>query len=190
MKALHKKKKESRELSNDRKIELFINAIAEKQRQSRRLRKCTSSSSPRTMESKRNLHCKSAPDKIIHNDSNISKNYKSSQFDLNKSNFHQTRLQIQRKIIEEQRMKLALQNKIIEDLKLKEINKETKKAHRDTIDATRDALTFCERNTRRSLISLMKEPSCRYVFPFSRSFLTYKKEIFLILYFIYFLCIN
>lgn len=157
---MEKKKKEEREISNERKIELFINAIAEKQKQLKRQRKCTSSSSPRSKKSGPNQRCKSAPEELTDDSTNLKNNFTKGIHGFYKSN-SQARLQVQRKIIEEQRMKLAQQNKIIEDLKLKEIEREASKAHRDTIDATKGALNFCERSTRRSLISLMKEQGRR-----------------------------
>ncbi|XP_043462486.1 golgin subfamily A member 6-like protein 22 [Leptopilina heterotoma] len=156
LKVLEKKKKETRELSNERKIELFINAIVEKQKQLKKIRK-SSTSSPLIKAEQQNQRCNSAPEELIDNFVATKNNYpKIIQNGVEKKN-SQSRLQIQRKIIEEQRIKLMQQNKIIEEMKLKEIDRETRKAHRETIDATRGTLNLCERGTRRSLISLIKE---------------------------------
>ena len=161
VKALEKKRKEEREMSNERKIELFINAIAEKQKALTRIRK-SAPSSLTTTKSGIDQHCHSALKEMI-DDSLPSKNAprKITPGERHKSN-SQKRLLIQRKIIEEQRFKLVEQNRIIEEMKLKEIERDAKTANKDTINAAKGALAHCGRRTRRSLMHLMREQGCRY----------------------------
>lgn len=108
-----------------------------------------------------NQRCKSAPEELLDNFLPTKNNYPKTIKNGNEIKNSQSRLQLQRKIIEEQRIKLMQQNKIIEEMKLKEIDRETRKAHRETIDVTRGTLSLCERGTRRSLISLIKEQDYR-----------------------------
>lgn len=73
------------------------------------------------------------------------------------------RLRAQRRIIEEQRTRLLEQTRLIQELKLRQIEEEAKRASQLTIGAAKAALECCEQQTttRRSLVHLMREEGCR-----------------------------
>lgn len=73
----------------------------------------------------------------------------------------QNRLNVQKEIIQKQRMKLAEQSKIIEELKLKQVQEEIMKAGEETVNAARETLTHCGQQTRRTLIQLMRQAGYR-----------------------------
>ena len=161
VKALERKKKEEREMSNERKIELFINAIAEKQKELSRQRKsatnCTTINNCETSQ-----RCQSAPEEITENSSSSSNPAGRNSLRRRCKSNSQTRFQVQKKIIEEQRFKLAEQNRIIEEMRLREIERDARRANKETMDAAKGALALCGRRTRRSLTHLMRENGCRY----------------------------
>jgi len=73
----------------------------------------------------------------------------------------QSRLNAQKEIIHKQKIKLAEQSKIIEELKLKQIQEEITKSNKETIDAAKETLTHCGQQTRRTLIQLMRQTGYR-----------------------------
>jgi len=80
----------------------------------------------------------------------------------------QSRLNVQKEIIHKQRIKLAEQTKIIEELKLKQIQEEITRSDKETMDAAKETLTHCGQQTRRTLIQLMRQAGYRsrnYKFP-------------------------
>lgn len=141
-----RKEKEKEKISEEEKIEIFINTIIERQR---KLTKCQK---PR-----------------IQNDSTIVKESKNSN--TTKKNTYckhiitespaQCRLNAQKQIIEKQKAKLAEQSKIIEELKLKQVQEDISRANKETMDIAKNTLTTCGKNTRRTLIQLMQQNGYR-----------------------------
>ncbi|KAL7305378.1 hypothetical protein TKK_0002121 [Trichogramma kaykai] len=67
------------------------------------------------------------------------------------------RLQAQRRIIEEQRARLLKQTRLIQELKLREIEKEARRAEQTTLEVARQALERCdEQLTRRGIEHLLR----------------------------------
>ncbi|XP_034950431.1 coiled-coil domain-containing protein 191-like [Chelonus insularis] len=92
-----------------------------------------------------------------------SKNFGNSSTDnaendhINKKNHQQSNyLEANKKIIAEQRMKLAEQNRIIEEMKLKKIQAESKLAEIETLNAVNGAITNCNGRSRKILSNLIK----------------------------------
>ncbi|XP_003424168.1 trichohyalin [Nasonia vitripennis] len=140
---------------NERKIELLVSAIAEKQKE------IIAINEKRDNPLKRSSKSKSAPPAVINKKTQVKGvRAKSNDVPTNKACV-QNRLQVQKVIIEEQRAKLAEQSKRIQDMKLKEIDKETKETSKQTISVAKKALTQCDQRTRRSIIHLMREEGCR-----------------------------
>lgn len=137
-------------MTDERKIELFVNAINEKQKKM----------------AKKSLTRELIPK--IHKNEIIDESRKT--FGENRKSSAKihiveppaiNRLNAQKKIIEEQRLKLAEQNRIIEELRLKKIEEDARKAGKETISIAREALSHCGQKTRRSLIQLIREEGCR-----------------------------
>ncbi|XP_015113982.1 meiosis-specific nuclear structural protein 1 [Diachasma alloeum] len=130
------------EISDDQKIQLFVNAIVEKQKSDKSSREVhsTDSSSKKipTLDSDRLAKSPNIADSSL-----------------------QKRLSLQRKIITEQRMKLVRQNQIIEAMKLKRIAEESQHAKRETLTTAKQVLNKCRQETRNNLIQLMKLESSR-----------------------------
>lgn len=154
-KLLAAKRKEEREMSDERKIELFVNAINEKQKKIAKCQRAVAKDAiPRGRATREVTDGAGA---------SVSESRKSSAT----RTIHvveppaQNRLNAQKKIIAEQRTKLEEQKRIIEELRLKHIEDETRKASRETINSAKEALACCGHRTRRSLIQLMREEGCR-----------------------------
>ncbi|KAK9307873.1 hypothetical protein QLX08_001937 [Tetragonisca angustula] len=140
------KQTEKKEVSEERKIEMFINTIIDCQKELMK-----KSQKPRTRndilmaeESKVHMKKKTTYCKRIIVDPPA-----------------QCRLNAQKQIIEKQKAKLAEQTKIIEELKLKQMQKEISWANRETMDIAKKTLTNCGRSTRRTLIQLMQQNGYR-----------------------------
>lgn len=140
---------------NDKKIELLVSAIAEKQKE------IIAINEKRDSPLKKSSKTKSAP--IAVNKKTQINGVRAKSKDASIKACVQNRLDVQKVIIEEQRAKLAEQSKCIQDMKLKEIDKETKETSKQTINVAKKALTQCDQRTRRSIIHLMREEGCRYI---------------------------
>lgn len=139
-------KKESQDVSHERKIEIFINEITEKQKE---LGKNSKS------QTKNNTSFK-----------NIQESEDKKKLTRQKKHFAfeslvQNRLNAQKVIIEKQRSKLAEQNKIIEEFRLKQIQEELLKMDKETTNAAKETLMYCGQKTRRTLIQLMRQTGHR-----------------------------
>ncbi|XP_076655615.1 uncharacterized protein LOC143360546 [Halictus rubicundus] len=134
---------EKPEVSDERKIELFINAITERQRELMKSRK------PRIREDAREVT------------GTVSRRKSVVSRTVVVESPAQSRLIAQKRIIEDQRAKLAEKNRIIEELKLKQAQKEIYKAGRETVDVAKETLTLCGKMTRRTLIQLMQQAGYR-----------------------------
>ncbi|KAF7418097.1 hypothetical protein HZH68_000750 [Vespula germanica] len=139
-------KKESQDVSHERKIEIFINEITEKQKE---LGKNSKS------QAKNNTSFK-----------NIQESEDKKKLTRQKKHFAfeslvQNRLNAQKVIIEKQRSKLAEQNKIIEEFRLKQIQEELVKMDKETTNAAKETLMYCGQKTRRTLIQLMRQTGHR-----------------------------
>ncbi|KAL2741396.1 golgin subfamily A member 6-like protein 1 [Vespula maculifrons] len=139
-------KKESQNVSHERKIEIFINEITEKQKE---LGKNSKS------QTKNNTSFK-----------NIQESEDKKKLTRHKKHFAfeslvQNRLNAQKVIIEKQRSKLAEQNKIIEEFRLKQIQEELVKMDKETTNAAKETLMYCGQKTRRTLIQLMRQTGHR-----------------------------
>jgi len=130
------------ENSNARKIEMFIDTIAEMQKS---LTKCQRA------------------DLKIHSTTN------GKSTEMRKRTLRpfvvespaQSRLNAQKEIIHKQKIKLAEQSKIIEELKLKQIQEEITRSDKETIDAAKETLMHCGQQSRRTLIQLMRQAGYR-----------------------------
>lgn len=129
-------------LTNETKIELFVNAIAEKKKQyllaktqdsDKASKKSRSPSIKRIQKAKVQVHETPA----------------------------QSRLKAQKEIIEEQRKRLAEQSKYIEKLKRQELDKQAKKSSKETIAVAKEAINICNRQTTRNLVKVLKDKECR-----------------------------
>ncbi|XP_015591593.1 trichohyalin [Cephus cinctus] len=147
-KELAKKKKDERDMTSERKIELFVNAIAEKQKE---LAKTKRLASKEPMVGA--VGCASEQG------GETRKLVKKRVFTVDPPAHN--RLTAQKKIIAEQRAKLAEQNRIIEDMRLKQMESDSRKTKKETINVAKEALAHCGRKTRRTLIQLMREEGCR-----------------------------
>lgn len=139
-----------RNQSNEEKIELLVEAIAERQKQQQK-------------DNETIKKVKSAPPSSITNKSSI---IQTRTLSGNKAKDISTivtksRMQAQKRIIEEQRNKLEEQRRLIEVMKLKELDDEAKKTCKDTMTMARQALGQCDQRTRRSILHLMREQGCR-----------------------------
>ena len=150
-KKLAMKRKKEREMSDERKIEVFVNAINEKQKQLAK-RPVMKEFMPRVKDTQE-ANTKQSTRESRKN-SPMKKNYVVEPPASN-------RLDAQKKIIAEQKMRLAEQHRIIEELKLKQIEDEMRKSGKETINVAKEALTYCGQRTRRSLIQLIREEGCR-----------------------------
>ncbi|XP_046739132.1 trichohyalin [Diprion similis] len=149
-------KKDGKEMSKERKIELFVNAISEKQKELAKLQNRTNSAD--ISATLRRTQSADHPLTTL-NPISVKKNSAKTLAVVDPPAKH--RLNAQRKIIAEQKAKLAEQNRIIEDLKLKQIEKETRHASRDTINVAKEVLTHFGGRTRRTLIKLIRDEGCK-----------------------------
>ncbi|XP_076629362.1 uncharacterized protein LOC143345794 [Colletes latitarsis] len=141
---LQSQKKE--ELSEERKIEKFINTITERQKE---LMKSQNSKvrdgnliikgSSNAHIRKKNVYCKPV---FVESPA-------------------QSRLNTQKRIIEKQRAKLTEQNKIIEELRLTQTQREISRTTKDTVNIVKEMLPHCGQGTRRTLIQLMQQSGYR-----------------------------
>lgn len=167
-------KRDGKDLSKERKIELFVNAISEKQKE---LAKAQIKVGQKSNSS--DLSSSGGTAVFIRGGENLKQVVKNpGNLNDGKKNLTgkilnvveppaKNRLNAQRKIIAEQKAKLAEQNRIIEDLKLRQIEKETKLAGKETLDVAKEVLVNCGGRTRRSLVKLMREEGCKWVKNFS-----------------------
>ncbi|KOC69035.1 Coiled-coil domain-containing protein KIAA1407 [Habropoda laboriosa] len=140
------KRKEEPEVIEERRIEMFINAITERQREMMKSQKSrTKDSCPMVKEwnkpdtRKKSTYCKRI---IVESPA-------------------QSRLNAQKQIIERQKVKLAEQNRIIEELKLKQMQKDISRANKETVDIAKETLNHFGQKTRRTLIQLMQQNGYR-----------------------------
>ncbi|XP_046418993.1 calponin homology domain-containing protein DDB_G0272472 [Neodiprion fabricii] len=146
-------KKDGKEMSKERKIELFVNAISEKQKELAKLQNKTNSA-----DVSATLRRTQSADHPI-NPISVKKNSAKTVTVVDPPAKH--RLNAQRRIIAEQKAKLAEQNRIIEDLKLKQIEKETQRASQDTVNVAKEVLAHVGGRTRRTLIKLIRDEGCK-----------------------------
>ncbi|KAK1126325.1 hypothetical protein K0M31_004952 [Melipona bicolor] len=141
------KQTEKKEVSEERKIEMFINTIIDCQKELMK-----KSQKPRTRN-----------DILIAEESNKVHMKKKTTYckRIIVDPPAQCRLNAQKQIIEKQKAKLAEQSKIIEELKLKQMQKEISWANRETMDIAKKTLTNCGRSTRRTLVQLMQQNGYR-----------------------------
>lgn len=138
--------KEERGISEERRIEMFISAITERQRELMKSQK------PKGRDG--GLVVKESSSAEMRRKSVYSK-------PVIVESPSQCRLNAQKQIIEKQRAKLAEQNRIIEELKLQQAQKEISRATKETVDMAKETLTYCGQKTRRTLIQLMKQTGYR-----------------------------
>ncbi|XP_076389644.1 uncharacterized protein LOC100874723 [Megachile rotundata] len=132
-----------KEILEERRIELFINAVTERQKELMKNRKPKNrvvvKESNSACSKKKNVHCKHV---IVESPA-------------------QNRLIAQKRIIEKQKAKLDEQNRIIEELKLKQMQEEISKASKETVNMAKETFTHLGQRTRRTLIHLMKQSGYR-----------------------------
>ncbi|XP_026675064.1 trichohyalin [Ceratina calcarata] len=144
-KSAEQKRKEKQEVSEERRIEMFINAITEHQR-----------------ELMKNQKPKIKDVKAVKESSKESEKRKVSRVKhVIVESPAQSRLNAQKQIIEKQKAKLAEQNRIIEELRLRQMQSEISQANRDTVDIAKETLTHCGQKTRRTLVQLMQQNGYR-----------------------------
>ncbi|XP_033336912.2 uncharacterized protein LOC117226558 [Megalopta genalis] len=131
-------------VSDERKIELFISAIAERQKD--------------LMKTKKS---RNREDDVVTREISGTRKKSIVLRPVVVESPAQSRLIAQKRIIDDQRAKLAEQRRIIEELKLKEAQKEIYKAERETVDIAKETLTLCGKMTRRTLIQLMQQAGYR-----------------------------
>ncbi|XP_076239543.1 uncharacterized protein LOC143182443 [Calliopsis andreniformis] len=146
MEDVQQEQKEEKEISEEQRIEMFINTITERQRELMRSRK------PKTRDA--NLIVKEP------NRAEMKRRRVYSKPILVESPA-QCRLNAQKQIIEKQRAKLAEQNKMIEELKLKQVQEEILRANKETVNIAKETLIHCGQKTRRTLIQLMQQAGHR-----------------------------
>lgn len=146
MKSDEQEPKKEQEISEEQRIEMFINAITEKQRELMRSRK------PKARDGN-----------SIVKEPNKAEMKKESVYSRSiiVEPPAQCRLNAQKRIIEKQRAKLLEQNKIIEELKLKQAQREIFQASKKTVNMAKETLTHCGLKTRRTLIQLMQQAGYR-----------------------------
>ncbi|XP_060821733.1 trichohyalin-like [Bombus pascuorum] len=141
------KQTEEKEVSEEQKIEMFINTIIKHQEEV-----IKKNQKPRIRNE--NLMVKES------NNANMKKKSTYSKRIIVEPPA-QCRLNAQKQIIEKQKAKLAEQSKIIEELKLKQMQEAILMANRETMDIAKKALTNCGQSTRRTLIQLMQQNGYR-----------------------------
>ncbi|XP_054002554.1 golgin subfamily A member 6-like protein 26 [Hylaeus anthracinus] len=133
-------------LSEEQRIEKFINTITERQNE------LTKAQDVKVRDN--NLVVKKTSNTEIRKRNTYAK-------PINVESPAQSRLCAQRQIIEKQRAKLIEQSKIIEELKLNQAQKEIFRATKDTVDMAKETLAHCGQKTRRTLILLMQQNGYR-----------------------------
>ncbi|XP_058802333.1 trichohyalin [Phymastichus coffea] len=138
--------------SKEEKIELLVEAIAERQKHQQQQQQQHSS------EKK----AKSAPPSASKATSQARtlSGSKTTSRDIS-SIVAKSRLQAQKRIIEEQRSKLEEQRRVIEEMRLKELDEQAKRTNKETMTMAKQALGQCDQRTRRSILHLMREQGCR-----------------------------
>lgn len=145
-KSIETRNVQPKEILEERRIELFINAITEHQRELMKNRK------PKIRDGKvviKETNSACWKKKNIHSKHGIVESPA------------QNRLNAQKRIIEKQRAKLNEQNRIIEELKLKQMQEEIARASKETVDMAKETLTQLGQRTRRTLIHLMHQSGYR-----------------------------
>ncbi|CAK9830366.1 Coiled-coil domain-containing protein 191 [Anthophora retusa] len=139
------KANEEPEVTEERRIEMFINAITERQKELMKNQKSKVKDGNPTMKEwiKPDTRRKSTCKRII------------------VESPAQSRLNAQKQIIERQKAKLAEQNRIIEELKLKQMQKDISRSNKETIDIAKETLVHFEEKTKRTLIQLMQQNGYR-----------------------------
>ncbi|XP_008558457.1 coiled-coil domain-containing protein 191 [Microplitis demolitor] len=133
LKFLNKNKKKEYEIEDIKKIELFVNAIKDKQKNVSRV-----------------INKKSI--------SVDTKDLVNSQAEINSANVSESfanRLKMQKKIISEQRSKLAEQNRLIQDMKLQQIKVESKLSELETLNTAKGTFSHCKKKSKKILRQLM-----------------------------------
>ncbi|KAK0179231.1 hypothetical protein PV327_008040 [Microctonus hyperodae] len=133
-KQLTVKNKVECELKDVKKIEMFINMMKEKQKMPE---KNKTNDNNKQMKNDR-FHNHSITMKMIRNNKNIHNDF------INVGEPHNHRLKVQKKIITEQKIKLAEQNQLIEDMKLQQIEAESKRIRIKTINIAKKIMNTCE----------------------------------------------
>lgn len=142
------KQTEEKEVSEEQKIEMFINTIIK-----HREEVIKKNEKPRIRNE--NLMVKESKNTNMKKKSTYSKRIVIVEPPA------QCRLNAQKQIIEKQKAKLAEQNKIIEELKLKQMQEAILMANRETMDIAKNTLANCGQSTRRTLIRLMQQNGYR-----------------------------
>ncbi|CAG5108472.1 Similar to CCDC191: Coiled-coil domain-containing protein 191 (Macaca fascicularis) [Cotesia congregata] len=132
MKFLNKSQKKEYEIEDVTKIELFISAIRDKQKN---VLRCTK---------KKNM---SVDTKDLVNTK--------AKTNLNVSATFANRLKMQKKVIDEQRSKLAEQNRLIQDMKLQQIQVESKLSELETLKTAKGAFAHSKKRSQKILRQLM-----------------------------------
>jgi hypothetical protein len=150
--------KKEKKISNEKRIELLVNAIAECQKKK-------NANHEKAKCQKRSTETKSAPQHQNKTPGNKQKRATSRGVKVEEVPGApvQNRLKAQKMIIEEQKAKLAEQKKFIEEMKLIKINKEAKETNVQNIKVAKQVLNKCDQKTKRSLIHLMKEQGYRFI---------------------------
>lgn len=132
-KQLTAKNKEKCELKDVKKIEMFVNMMKEKQKMPR---KNKTNDNNKQMKNDGSFN-DSITMKMIKNNKNIRRNF------INVGEPHNHRLKVQKKIITEQRIKLAEQNQLIEDMKLQQLEAESRITRIKTINIAKTVVNIC-----------------------------------------------
>ncbi|XP_066598171.1 coiled-coil domain-containing protein 191 isoform X2 [Prorops nasuta] len=140
-------------ISDEKRIEMFIDTIARKQKELPKRRDKIDSLLMNDLHSTSSSNRSSATKEII-------QNTEGGKCRVGKRVIVQSpaqcRLNAQKKIIEQQKLKLAEQNKTIEELKIKQLQNELRQTKESTVSLTKDVLTNCSQRTRETLIRMMK----------------------------------
>ncbi|CAK9821077.1 Coiled-coil domain-containing protein 191 [Anthophora plagiata] len=134
------------EVTEERRIEMFIDAITERQKelmknQKSKVKDCGNPTMKEWIkpDTRRKSTCKRI---IVESPA-------------------QSRLNAQKQIIERQKAKLAEQNRIIEELKLKQMQKDISRSNKETIDIAKETFVHFGEKTKRTLIQLMQQNGYR-----------------------------
>lgn len=178
---------DGKKVSKEKRIELFVKAIAEKQKE---LLFEGQKQPPDKSSRNKNLVGSKKSNGLVNREksSSTDKTQTSKQSRGGKivTSAVKNRLEAQKMIIQEQRARLAEQSRLILNMKFQEIDKEVKRTTQQTIGVAKQALNHCDQKTRRSLIHLIREQGCRFFtyFHFFICLLSYnhQKAFFFFLY--------
>ncbi|KAK0090152.1 hypothetical protein PV325_002577 [Microctonus aethiopoides] len=132
-KQLTAKNKEKCELDDVKKIEMFVNMMKEKQKMPG---KNKTNDNNKQMKNHGSFN-DSITMKMMKNNKNIRSNF------INVEEPHNHRLKVQKQIITEQKIKLAEQNRLIEDMKLQQIEVESRISRIKTINIAKTVMNMC-----------------------------------------------